>query len=237
MSTWHLECSACDVRESGDARATVCPACGQPFLVRYDSPMPPRDAVTPRWDMWRYAPVLPLKDGENPGVARRRAHAAADVAEAREGDRRRAAVGEGRRTQSDGVVQGARHERRGDARARRSACRASSFRRRATPARRSPRTAPRPACRCGSTRRRPRPSRFSTRFARSARICSSCRDTLATPASRRARSPRRAATSTSRRCASRIASRGRRRWASSSPSSSTGSCRRTSSIRPAAARG
>jgi threonine synthase len=66
VSTWHLECSACDVRESGDARASVCPACGQPFLVRYDSPMPSRDAVTPRWDMWRYAGVMPLKDGETP---------------------------------------------------------------------------------------------------------------------------------------------------------------------------
>jgi threonine synthase len=66
VSTWHLECSACDVRESGDALASVCPKCGQPFLVRYDSVMPPRTAVTPRWDMWRYAPVLPLKEGEVP---------------------------------------------------------------------------------------------------------------------------------------------------------------------------
>jgi len=66
VSTWHLECSACDVRESGDALATVCPACGQPFLVRYDSLMPARTAVTPRWNMWRYAPVLPLEDGEEP---------------------------------------------------------------------------------------------------------------------------------------------------------------------------
>jgi threonine synthase len=66
VSIWHLECSACDTRESGDARATVCPKCGQPFLVRYDSPMPSRTTVTPRWDMWRYAPVMPLKDGEAP---------------------------------------------------------------------------------------------------------------------------------------------------------------------------
>jgi threonine synthase len=66
VSTWHLECSACDTREAGNARATVCPKCGQPFLVRYDSPMPPRTAVTPRWDMWRYAPVMPLQDGEAP---------------------------------------------------------------------------------------------------------------------------------------------------------------------------
>src|SRR6478609_2056852 len=28
--------------------------------------MPARDAVTPRWDMWRYSPVMPLKDGETP---------------------------------------------------------------------------------------------------------------------------------------------------------------------------
>jgi threonine synthase len=66
VSTWHLECSACDVRESGDALASVCPKCGQPFLVRYDSLMPPRTAVTGRWDMWRYTPVMPLKDGEAP---------------------------------------------------------------------------------------------------------------------------------------------------------------------------
>jgi threonine synthase len=66
VSTWHLECSACDTRESGDARATVCPKCGQPFLVRFDSAMPPRTALTPRWDMWRYAPVMPLHEGETP---------------------------------------------------------------------------------------------------------------------------------------------------------------------------
>jgi threonine synthase len=28
--------------------------------------MPARSAVTSRWDMWRYAPVMPLKDGESP---------------------------------------------------------------------------------------------------------------------------------------------------------------------------
>ena len=28
--------------------------------------MPARTAVTPRWDMWRYAGVMPLKDGETP---------------------------------------------------------------------------------------------------------------------------------------------------------------------------
>lgn len=66
MSTWHLECSACATHESGSARATVCPTCGQPFLVIYDSPMPPRASVTPRWNMWRYAPVMPLEANEEP---------------------------------------------------------------------------------------------------------------------------------------------------------------------------
>lgn len=66
MSTWHLECSACGHREQSGARASVCPDCGQPYLVRYDSPAPPRDRVTSRWDMWRYAPVLPLLEGEAP---------------------------------------------------------------------------------------------------------------------------------------------------------------------------
>jgi threonine synthase len=66
VSTWHLVCSACDTRAAGDALATVCPKCGQPFLVRYDSSMPARTAVTSRWDMWRYAPVMPLAEGEVP---------------------------------------------------------------------------------------------------------------------------------------------------------------------------
>ena len=50
----------------GDALATVCSKCGQPFLVRYDSAFPSRDALSSRWDMWRYAPVLPLLDDEAP---------------------------------------------------------------------------------------------------------------------------------------------------------------------------
>ena len=66
MSSWHLDCSACDHTQSGDSLASVCPACGQPLLVHYDSPWPGRDAILPRWDMWRYAPVLPLADGESP---------------------------------------------------------------------------------------------------------------------------------------------------------------------------
>jgi threonine synthase len=66
VSTWHLECSACGHQEAGNARATVCSACGQPYLVRFDSPPQPRTAVTQRWDMWRYAKVMPLVDSEQP---------------------------------------------------------------------------------------------------------------------------------------------------------------------------
>ena len=66
MSHWHLECSECDHRAPGDARATVCPQCGRPLLVRYDSPFPARDASRTRWDMWRYAAMLPLGEFEAP---------------------------------------------------------------------------------------------------------------------------------------------------------------------------
>ena len=66
MSSWHLDCSACDHTQAGDSLASVCPVCGQPLLVHYDSAWPSRDAILPRWDMWRYAAVLPLADGEVP---------------------------------------------------------------------------------------------------------------------------------------------------------------------------
>jgi threonine synthase len=66
VSTWHLDCSACSHTQAGDTLASTCPACGQPLLVRYDSPWPKRGAIAPRWDMWRYAAVLPLREGETP---------------------------------------------------------------------------------------------------------------------------------------------------------------------------
>jgi threonine synthase len=66
VSSWHLDCSACDHSQAGDTLASVCPACGQPFLVRYDSPWPSRQAIGSRWDMWRYAAVLPLLETEHP---------------------------------------------------------------------------------------------------------------------------------------------------------------------------
>jgi len=60
MRTWRLECSACDQRQSGSALASVCPACAQPLLVRYDGPAPKLAGLLERWDMWRYAPLLPV---------------------------------------------------------------------------------------------------------------------------------------------------------------------------------
>jgi threonine synthase len=44
----------------------LCPACGQPFLTRFTSSPPTRDALCARWDLWRYGPALPVTDGESP---------------------------------------------------------------------------------------------------------------------------------------------------------------------------
>lgn len=66
MTHWTLACSACRHAAAGDAPASVCPDCGQPYLVRYRMPAPGRDVVRARWDMWRYADVLPLARNESP---------------------------------------------------------------------------------------------------------------------------------------------------------------------------
>jgi threonine synthase len=63
---WRLQCSACDHQQPGDALATVCPKCGQPFLVEYDGPAPRKEELIDRWDMWRYAPLMPLEGSEVP---------------------------------------------------------------------------------------------------------------------------------------------------------------------------
>ncbi len=66
MTHWHLECSACGHTVPGDALATVCPQCGQPYLVRYDMPAPRLDTIAPRWDMWRYRSIMPVRAEEEP---------------------------------------------------------------------------------------------------------------------------------------------------------------------------
>ncbi|HEU4631163.1 MAG TPA: threonine synthase [Gemmatimonadaceae bacterium] len=67
MSTWTLSCSACGTAHDASGRVTTCTQCGQPLLAAYDGAgAPGRDAIEPRWDMWRYAAVLPVRDGETP---------------------------------------------------------------------------------------------------------------------------------------------------------------------------
>ncbi|MBL0939742.1 MAG: threonine synthase [Gemmatimonadaceae bacterium] len=61
---WALRCSACDTPAPLE-KASLCTACGQPLFARYDA-VPRGTALTDRWDMWRYAPFLPLASGEAP---------------------------------------------------------------------------------------------------------------------------------------------------------------------------
>jgi threonine synthase len=62
-----LECSACsDSFPIGELR-NLCPTCNAPLLVRYDlSPAPELrfEIVARRPDMWRYAEVLPVDEGD-----------------------------------------------------------------------------------------------------------------------------------------------------------------------------
>ena len=66
MSTWSLVCSGCGARETQHAPVGLCAACHQPYLAEYSGPAPRRADLLPRWDMWRYAPALPLTSGEAP---------------------------------------------------------------------------------------------------------------------------------------------------------------------------
>lgn len=67
---WHLECSGCGTTSAPTGLPSVCPACGQPWLVRYPDRAAP--SVTARAEvrrgqgMWRYRPFLPLLPGEQP---------------------------------------------------------------------------------------------------------------------------------------------------------------------------
>ena len=71
MTTWTLECSACDPVRTRDADGFpgVCEVCGSPYLVRYAA-LPSPEAKTllrqQRWTMWRYDGWLPLGSGEHP---------------------------------------------------------------------------------------------------------------------------------------------------------------------------
>lgn len=66
MATWSLRCSGCGAPEAQHAPVGLCSACSQPFLAEFTGPAPRREDLLPRWDMWRYAPALPLVEGEAP---------------------------------------------------------------------------------------------------------------------------------------------------------------------------
>lgn len=66
VNTWILHCSSCGHEEPQHAPVGLCARCGQPFLVRFTSAPPVRESLCPRWDLWRYAPALPLAAGEEP---------------------------------------------------------------------------------------------------------------------------------------------------------------------------
>src|ERR1700737_755807 len=66
----HLECSACGVRHDADRLQTVCTSCGKVLFARYDldgvrNGVSPKEFATRRWDMWRYAELLPVRDQAN----------------------------------------------------------------------------------------------------------------------------------------------------------------------------
>jgi threonine synthase len=66
---WYLECSACGTRGDPEGLPTVCPSCGQPWLVRYpDRPLSLTDRaeIHRGHGMWRFRRFLPLMDGEEP---------------------------------------------------------------------------------------------------------------------------------------------------------------------------
>jgi threonine synthase len=67
---WTLECSGCGATRSADGFPTVCDACGAPWLVRYDRPLPPAslqaDLRGRAGGMWRFREFLPLEPDEEP---------------------------------------------------------------------------------------------------------------------------------------------------------------------------
>jgi threonine synthase len=66
---WELECSACGTRGEPDGLPTVCPTCGQPWLVRYPDrrlSLTDRAEIHRGHGMWRWRRFLPLADDEAP---------------------------------------------------------------------------------------------------------------------------------------------------------------------------
>ncbi len=67
--TWSLRCSDCSATHDAAGLPSVCPECGDPWLVRYaTSPSPDvRAALSSRpWTMWRYQEWMPIGPDEVP---------------------------------------------------------------------------------------------------------------------------------------------------------------------------
>ena len=61
-----LECTACEARYEANQLMTTCPACGKVLFARYDlaglkRALDPSAFATRRWDLWRYAELLPVQ--------------------------------------------------------------------------------------------------------------------------------------------------------------------------------
>lgn len=69
-SSFGLECGGCGRREPARPRASVCPDCGKPLLVRHPAPAASAEELAARWargaGMWRFRELLPVRDGEDP---------------------------------------------------------------------------------------------------------------------------------------------------------------------------
>ncbi|MCC7053363.1 MAG: threonine synthase [Gemmatimonadaceae bacterium] len=62
---WSLYCSACDATASGGTLASLCPACGQPWLTAVTLPRDRQAAIDgAARGLWRYRSVLPVLPGE-----------------------------------------------------------------------------------------------------------------------------------------------------------------------------
>jgi threonine synthase len=65
-----LECSACGAEHAADQLQSVCTSCGKVLFARYDldalrQSTRPQDFAQRRWDMWRYAELLPVRDEQH----------------------------------------------------------------------------------------------------------------------------------------------------------------------------
>ena len=62
---WSLYCSACDATAPGDTLASLCPACGQPWLTKVSVPAERNASIDhSARGLWRYRSVLPVLPDE-----------------------------------------------------------------------------------------------------------------------------------------------------------------------------